>query len=317
MDLAVSPKAMIRVALRVAAKSIIATYFLTTAWIPYLYRALFGTVWGALVLALCAYYFAHALFGVVPLPLPGGLIQWFSDLPVEGRTAVTTAVLTTVGFMAAFWANYAVWQQQTAMVARANAADAVLDQLMNAIHATSGLRFYLSMMRNAVEAALAAPTHPLAAINLKYVVSQTNELLRTRGLLQVSHLALTELPTRHSNVLTNTFGLSQRIQWATAYFQNALKMTFEVELPAANPGAPTFVQDYLNQVNVPAVDNALRACDIANSNGGALLGYVQGQLKYGAYPPTLSGMLNFTRDLPKNIRMFGVLFPGKQKTTKT
>jgi len=39
---------------RFIGKFIVAIYFITFAWVPYLYRALFGTVWGAFFLALGA-----------------------------------------------------------------------------------------------------------------------------------------------------------------------------------------------------------------------------------------------------------------------
>jgi len=215
--------------------------------------------------------------------------------------------------MAAFWSNYAVWQHQTASSARATAAGAVADQLMNAIHATTALHSYLWNLRAATEAARAAPQDPLASSNLQYVLWKTNEFLQARELLRISQLALTELPTRHSNVFTNTFGLTERVHKGASFFQIALQMCFEVQLPAVNPGVPNSINDFLSHVSLMTISRALNACDVANQNGGLLLGFVQGQLRYSIYPPTFWGIMNFTRNLPKHIGNFPTLFPGKRK----
>lgn len=298
---------------RILATILIASYYLAFTWGAYIVRFFNATLLGAFTLAVILYYSSPRLFGVRPLLLPTGLIDWFSNLPLGDRSAVVTALLTTVGFMAAFWSSQAAWQRQAVITTRAYAADDIVDRLMRATHAANDIFSYVSLLRLTISAARLMPINATLLSSLQYQAQRISDFFAMREEFRVAHQALTEIQTRHANVLVNSVGLEDRVAQAVKHYGEAVFACFQVSPPTSNPGAPSFVQDFLAQVNDAALFNTESKCKAAMDIGGALLGFVQAQLRYGMQPPTLAGVINSTRHLPQNVRVFTTIFPTRKR----
>jgi hypothetical protein len=87
-------------------------------------RWLFGTLSGALFMSLAVYQWRWV--SSESKPMSGEqLAIWLSDLPVEASVAITTAVITVVGFLVAFRTATLSWREQTLTSLRVAAAEEI------------------------------------------------------------------------------------------------------------------------------------------------------------------------------------------------
>ena len=75
-------------------------------------RWLTSNLYGVLALFSLAYMLLPRL-GIVPLK-PQELAIWFSELAPDVQAGAISSAITVIGYLAAFWSSYYLWQKQTA-----------------------------------------------------------------------------------------------------------------------------------------------------------------------------------------------------------
>jgi type IV secretory pathway TraG/TraD family ATPase VirD4 len=85
--------------------------FYVFATAAFLYRFLFGNIYGIFVTSLVLYKYSQSLFGITPLGF-GGLINWVVIQSESTKAALLGAIITIVGFLIAYATATANWKSQ-------------------------------------------------------------------------------------------------------------------------------------------------------------------------------------------------------------
>jgi hypothetical protein len=90
--------------------------------LSYLYKTLFGTIFGFFIISLITYNVSPHLFDVEPYGF-GEMIIWFYELDSGFKTSITTSLVTITGFLIAFQAAQSSWKKQQMISMRLRAAE--------------------------------------------------------------------------------------------------------------------------------------------------------------------------------------------------
>ena len=85
--------------------------FYACATISFIYRFLFGNIYGILITCLVVYNYSEFLFGTTPLSFDG-LIHWAVTQSESTKVALLTATITVVGFLIAYATATSNWRSQ-------------------------------------------------------------------------------------------------------------------------------------------------------------------------------------------------------------
>ena len=91
--------------------SLSVSIFYTFVTITFIYRFLFGNIYGILITCLVVYNYSKSLFGTTPLSFDG-LIQWVVTQSESTKVALLSAIITVVGFLIAYATATSNWRSQ-------------------------------------------------------------------------------------------------------------------------------------------------------------------------------------------------------------
>lgn len=243
------------------------------------YRLLFGTLWGVLLFALALYFIAPIVSTIEPLG-PTGLLDWYAGLSTDSQAAVATGLLTTVGFVAAFWAAYAAWQRQLEIQIRMAVADDLNLRFSAVQNMTNRLHGHLVVLQESITESLATQDPDEKAIALFWVNSQAEVVSGWQRELHEARMNYWGVIGRSGYVLACVRNGWTDYERVGRLIQKAADNS-HFWWPRANRDDPNFVKEFLRQVDTKALQRAIVSCERVNTEGSAVIGSLRGKLTQG------------------------------------
>ena len=267
--------------------------FIPFLWLGLAYRLLFGTLWGVLIVAGLSYALVAQLTTVQPLSITG-LLDWFADLTVESQSAVITVLLTTVGFVAAFWAAYAAWRRQLEIQIRMGVSDSLSQRFSAVQRITNGLQSNLELLKESIAETIAATDPQEKARALVWVNAQAPQLSNWVQELYEERMNYWGVIGTSGYVLVSVRNGWRDYERVGRLIQNASDACGEFHWPRCDMNRPDFVDAFLRQVDAKQLQRAIVSCRRINTEGSAVIGLLRGRLTSGTMPLRFSAAKQMT-----------------------
>jgi hypothetical protein len=271
----------------------------------FIYRFLFQSVYGALLLAVLAYSYIGAFTGIDPLTL-SELIDWLSTLSPEYKVALITSGVTIAGFAIAFHTATINWRNQMRAQIMMQVSGEVENFFATVSRSITTAELYVKSLVRAVNKIQKGASLRDAAFLVDYNHTQQRQFLDARSLLSEASVEVHRLISRNYNSLASNWGaLNAAQRSAVALAEVSQKMW--VSLPIIDLDDPNRIQLFINQVNVAECKEFVSTCDRSQGVMSGLTGGIRGQLQssvLGFNLPMFSNLLSKRKEFRRTVEAF-------------
>lgn len=215
----------------------------------YLWKFFMATFSGIFFVALLSYFSFFSLADNKPLT-PPELISWLANLPTDYKIAVTSSLITIMGFLIAFHAASVNWRQQM----NAQIKIIIAGEIEEFFNEATGLLTDVDIF---IKSAIAATTEiqkngetQKTVFNVQYLLGNLPKFLAARDRLSSLTIKSHRLPSKHIAFLITVWGAEKSLQSAVNAFNETTDKMW-VGIPHIDPNDPNLLQDFVDNVNVP------------------------------------------------------------------
>lgn len=233
--------------------------FYTCATLLYLFRFLFGNIYGIFITCLVAYYYSESLLGISPLSYDG-LMQWIVSQSESTKVAIFSSVITVVGFLIAFATATSNWKSQILANLKVQASDELEIFFSECSKLATDCKLYATSLRDAVEKINNECPNQEAEFLAQYNRDKGQLFLKQRDRLISLCIESNYLKGKYSSLLISVPRFKAELDSATTALEKILdKLYFMV--PYHIPSDINPVQSFLNQVNITKCIELIKAVD--------------------------------------------------------
>lgn len=222
--------------------------FYTFVTITFIYRFLFGNIYGILITCLVVYNYSEFLFGTTPLSFDG-LIQWVVTQSESTKVALLSAIITVVGFLIAYATATSNWRSQLLANLKVQAAGEIEVFFAECSKLATDCKIYANALVDAVDKIQKGCSIEDAEFLSHYNREQGQLFLQQRQRLISLGIEVYRLQGKYSTLLISAPGLTAGLDSAT----NALERITErlwIQVPFHIQNDSNPIQTFVNQVNV-------------------------------------------------------------------
>lgn len=221
-------------------------YVFVTVW--FLYRFLFGNLFGIFVTVLVLHYFSESLFGITPLGFDG-LMAWAVIQSESTKSALLGSVVTIVGFLVAYATATANWKSQLLANLKLQAAGELEVFFAECSKLAADCEIYANSLIEAVDKIQKGCSVDEAVFLTHYNRDQGQLFLQKRQRLVSLGIEVHRLNGKYNTLLISAPGLKSGLNSATMALERTTeKLWIHVPFHIQNDQNP--VQTFVNQVNV-------------------------------------------------------------------
>ena len=282
--------------LRVPSSLVVPIYIALTG-VGLLYRFLFGSAFGLLLLALAAYWLSPRVGGPTPLSA-SELFAWAAGLSSEYKVAVLSGLVTVVGFIVAFHTATVTWHSETNARLRADVAGEIEGFFAPlASNVTSAMIYAKTLVRtvNQIQGGCSA----LEADGLlAHVQRETQRFFTARAAISEASSNVYRLVGRNYSLLASQWGVMGDISTAVAALGQVSRAMW-IRVPAIDLNDPARYANFIADVNVAECLAFVSVCETRSDVISTMTGSARGVLMapiVGFGWPSLFHMIRERRD---------------------
>lgn len=237
--------------------SIALLYILTT--FLFLYRFLFGNIYGIFITSLAVYYFSKSLFGISPLGFDG-LMQWIMSQSEVTKTAILSAFISVIGFLIAFTTATSIWKSQTLANLKLQAAGELHAFFDECSKLATDCKIYANFLVETVDKIQKGCSLDDANFLTHYNFDKGELFKKQRERLCLLSIEVYGLLGKYTELILSTRNLKTNLDSAA----NALKRITEriwIQVPFPMENDPNPIQTFVNQVNIAKCTDLKNAVD--------------------------------------------------------
>lgn len=256
----------------------------------YIWRTLFGSLLGIMVLALSTYAWMSNFSETKPFTL-AELAIWISDSSTATKTAVATSLLTIVGFLAAFYSSTNSWRTQERMRLQMRAGEEIENFFSEAHSTITNTELYVRSLRDTLELLRTSDEVEESRFKLDYVLGKTSKFLENRERLSSMSVDVHRLAGRYHALLSQTWPLNKVLTDAISGLSE-LAMDVWVDAPEFSPDEPNKRELFLRFVKIEQCEKYLESCRRHQVAISALIGGISGVLAAPIVGSNLATLMN-------------------------
>ncbi len=241
-----------------------------------IWRALFGSMVGTLILALSSYVWMWNFSETRPLTL-AELAIWISESSIEIKTAVATSLLTIVGFLVAFYSSTISWRTQERMRLQMRAGEEIEKFFSDALSTITDLEIYVRRLRDTHQLISTAKDVEGARFKLDFVLGKTSTFLENRARLSSMSVDAHRLKGRYHGLLSQTWALDNALTDAINSLSEIADDVW-LDAPEFSTDEPNKHELFLRFVDVDQCEKFLESCRRHHGAISALIGGISGTL---------------------------------------
>ena len=215
--------------------------------LAFVWRFFSSTLFGALLLSILLYV-SLSVFGSIPPLSFSELMLWTASLGQDAVVALTSSMLTIVGFLVAFHVASKSWQQQQLAQIKVSAADEVENFFAEASKLNTDTQLYAEELIRTVDRIAGGCSAEEAVFAVQYAQEGAKSFLSKRDRLVSLSIESYRLSSRHSSILLSTFSLEGALEDACAALKEIVDKIW-IQVPIVDLQSPTLVEDFMAQVN--------------------------------------------------------------------
>ncbi|GEM_PF-1441634 len=250
--------------------------FYTFVTLAFLYRFLFGNIYGIFITCLVVYHYSESLLGISPLGFDS-LMQWIVSQSESTKAAIFSAIITVIGFLIAYATATSNWKSQLLANLKVQAAGELEVFFAECSKLATDCGIYASALVEAVNKIQKDRSTQDAEFLARYYRDQGQLFLQHRERLISLGIEVHRLQGKYSTLLISAPGLKAGLDSAT----NALKRITDklwIHVPFHIQNDPDTVQTFVNQVNVTECTALKNAVDENHGELNFSSGGVRGNL---------------------------------------
>lgn len=252
---------------------------------------LFGTAFGALVLAISLYVCAESVTGVEPLSL-AELVLWFNGQSEAYKVGFATAAVTLGGFVVAFHTATVSWKQQQRAQLKAQAAGEIEHFFATTGQLITDAQIFVQSLVEAVNEVQRGRDPHEAQFKVDWALSQTRSFFSTREQLSQATIQVHRIKGRNYTILSSGWGMPDTFDEAARALEEIGRKMW-VHVPVVDVNDPNYIQEFHNQVNVQECQRFIDCAENLDGPISMLTGSIRGSL--------LSPVIGF--NLPTYVRL--------------
>lgn len=222
--------------------------FYTFVTLAFLYRFLFGNIYGIFITCLVVYHYSESLLGISPLGFDS-LMQWTVSQNESTKAAIFSAIITVIGFLIAYATATSNWKSQLLANLKVQAAGELEVFFAECSKLATDCEIYASALVAAVDKIQKGCSIQDAEFIAHYRRDQGQLFLQQRQRLISLGIEVHRLQGKYCILLISAPGLKAGLDSATNALERITdKLWIHVPLHIQNDLNP--VQTFVNQVNV-------------------------------------------------------------------
>jgi hypothetical protein len=271
----------------------------------FIFRFLFQSTYGALLLAILAYWYTGTFTEIEPYSSEE-LLQWVSTLSTDYKIALITSGVTIAGFAIAFHTATINWRSQMRAQIMLQVSGEVENFFATVSRNITTAELYVKSLIEGVNKIQKGAALRDAEFLVDYNHAQQQQFLNARGLLSEASVEVHRLISRNYNSLASNWGaLNAAQRSAVALAEVSQKMW--VHLPIINLNDPQRIQTFINQVNLTECEEFVRTCERSKGVMNGLTGGIRGQLQstiLGGNLPMFCHLLSKRKEFRETVEAF-------------
>lgn len=254
---------------------------------------LFGTLRGALLLAMIFYFYFRSMTDIQPMTA-GQLVTWFSDLPSEAKNSVATALVTVIGFFVAFMAATSSWKEQARVNLQLAVANEIEEVYGEALDLVIDLQTYVESVVDEIKEIRASGRVPNNVPVIDLFVEDMKVFEEKRQRLSKLSMRSDKLQSKYYYVLTHipsALPILERCSDALDQITTAMW----IRRPQYSLQSSILREQFVSGVNVEQWSHFADVCDKQSALIGGYLGGLKGLLHAPITRFTFASFFDTTR----------------------
>lgn len=244
--------------------------------ISFLYRFLFGNIYGIFITIFIVYYYSDILFGITPLGVDG-VMKWFVSQSESTKATLLASIVTVIGFLIAYATATANWKAQLLANLKVEAAGEIEVFFAEFAKLATDCNIYANALVEAVDKIQKGCAQHEAEFLASYNRDQGKIFLQTRQRIVTLSIEVHRLQGKYSSILISAPGLISGLNLAAKALGNIADKVW-VNVPFYIQNDPNPIQSFVNQVNVSECMELKNAVDDNHDELNFSSGGVRGNL---------------------------------------
>lgn len=265
----------------------------------YIIKFFTSNLWGVLIFTILLYFSVPIFSDIQPFGFKQ-LLDWFIELPETYKTAISSSLLTIIGFLVAFQvASSRVFTQQKNQI-KLDAAKEIFATYHNAINLVGEVKFFAKRVLTTIDD-IAKSKNPDFSIALIWTLyNDSLKLQETINQIHEMHSALFTIQGRTSHLLINIIGTHIQLNRATSDFGNIYIACAGISIPYIGPDnfedieqdTQKFIDHFCNHVRYEIYKDMENNCIDAIESLSAILVEAPAYLEKTLVDTRLSGLFS-------------------------
>jgi hypothetical protein len=252
-------------------------YYFIYPLIGFVYRFLFGNLYGVGLLSIFLYFFSSILFDTKPLSFPE-LVIWLDSQPSNTKGLVISSLLTIVGFSIAFASAQSNWRQQIQSSFRIQAANDIDITYTEICRLITSLKIYTDNLLKIIKNIEDQKDENIINSSIDFAILNTPKFIADRHELNHIHINSYNLLGRYSLTLFATGKTMQKIVKLNESVSNISKAMWQVIVPESDSVTHESFLFFLKKLEKDYLEGFSSQCQISHQYVSGVSGMVKGQL---------------------------------------
>ncbi len=271
----------------------------------YFWRFLTSTLIGVLILSASIYFFLFSNSVVTPFT-PQELIDWLANISTDYKIAITSSLLTILGFLFAFHTATANWKQQLNAQIKISAAGEIEEFFAEACGLLTNTNIFIETVIDSINNIQKNGETPNTIFNAQHIMENLPKFVSTRERLSALSINCHRLSSKHISFLMSTWGAAKSLQLAIDAF-TATTDKMWVFIPYIEKNDPNLLPDLIATVNVTDCLAFQSAYETNFSYINGLIGGLRGQLLAPVAGFNFAGLVTLIENKRINKEAFSVM----------
>lgn len=271
----------------------------------YFWRFLSSTLVGVLILSVSIYLFLFS-YGVVNPLTPQELIDWLANISTDFKIAITSSLLTILGFLIAFHTATANWKQQLNAQIKISAAGEIEDFFAEACGLLTNTNIFIASVIDSINNIQKTGKTTNTLFNAQHIMENLPQFISTRERLSALSINCHRLSSKHISFLMSTWGAAKILQLAIDAFTDTTDKMW-VFIPYIEKNDPNLLSDLITTVNITDCLAFQSAYETNFSYINGLIGGLRGQLLAPVAGFNFAGLVTLIENKKINKEAFSIL----------
>jgi hypothetical protein len=242
----------------------------------WVFRSLFGTLIGSLLVSVAFYAASERVLGLQPWTCLQ-LLLWFDSLDSSSKTAIATSTLTLVGFFVALNTTMVTWKKQTAAALRIAAADDIDKTITNLCQVLLSVQLFAEALAKEVTQIRSSQFPPASARRLTPLADDAVAFRDQRNRFFELAAEVNRLSTRYVTLFLPLPGAAETLEKISEALDPVRKQIW-VQVPPTGSEAPDHRERLFSRADPDLLAKLAVTCDNVLDQVHQLKGGLRGGL---------------------------------------